>query len=50
MYFEEPVDETTVSMSPAITAALALAMVGMIGMAIFPSFILNFAGNALIGF
>jgi len=50
MYFEEPVDETTVSMSPAMTAALALAMVGMIGMAIFPSFILNFAGNALIGF
>jgi len=50
MYFEEAMDETVVSMSPGMTAALTLAMVGMVVMAIFPAPLLNFASKSLIGF
>ncbi|MCK5196305.1 MAG: NADH-quinone oxidoreductase subunit N [Desulfobulbaceae bacterium] len=50
MYFENAEQETAVSMSPGMTAALVLAMIGMIGMATFPAPILSLAGKSLIGF
>ena len=50
MYFENPEQEIAVSMSPGMKAALALAMIGMVGMAIIPAPILSFAGKSLIGF
>ncbi|MCK5193516.1 MAG: NADH-quinone oxidoreductase subunit N, partial [Desulfobulbaceae bacterium] len=50
MYFENAEQETAVSMSPGMTAALVLAMIGMVGMAIFPGPILSFAGKSLIGY
>ncbi len=49
MFFEEPQNETILPMSVGMTTALTLAMIAMITLAIFPSFILNYAQKTIIG-
>ncbi len=50
MYMEDPSEEFVVQYSPALTAALALSTIGVIGMGIIPGTFLNIAAKSLIGF
>ena len=50
MYMEDPNEEFVVQYSPALTAALALSTIGVIGMGIIPGTFLNIAAKSLIGF
>lgn len=50
MYMEEPQEEFIARYSPGLTAALALSVIGVIGIGILPASILSWAAKSLIGF
>ncbi len=50
MYMEEPDKSFSLSLSPALSVALLLAAVGVIGLGIAPGPVLDMAGSAIMGF
>ena len=50
MYMKEPKETVTLSSSPAIGLALAVALVGVLAIGVVPSFFVNFAKAAVAGF
>ncbi len=50
MYMEEPDKSFPLSLSPALSVALLIAAVGVIGLGIAPGPVLDMAGSAIMGF
>ncbi len=50
MYMEEAEEETTFTFTPGLTAAITLALIGVIGLGIIPGSIVGIASKTLISF